>query len=107
LVTVPRLQPPLEDTEASQLLYALLISVCEQEVTVVFCGQVNTTALGLATVNDALHDRVKQLFVTVHVTVVVPPQIPGATGLVGFCVRVPPLLCTVFSQFVNAVFISV
>jgi hypothetical protein len=27
LVTVPRLQPPLEDTEASQLLYALLISV--------------------------------------------------------------------------------
>jgi hypothetical protein len=48
----------------------------------------------------------KQLFVIVHVTVVVPPQAAGAVGFVGFLVNVPPLLVTEPSQFVNAVLIA-
>jgi hypothetical protein len=107
LVTEPRLQPPLADTEPSQLLYALFISVCEQDVTVVFCGHVIVTADGADTVNDEVHDCVPQKLVTVHVTEVVPPHIPGATGFVGFLVGDPPPLLTELSQFVNAVFISV
>ena len=48
-----------------------------------------------------------QLLVYVNVTVVVPPQLDGAVGLVGVLTSVPPLLLTVPSHVVNSLFTAV
>jgi hypothetical protein len=53
-------------------------------------GQVKWAVAGAATVNDEEHVKVaEQSFVYVQVTVVVPPQNEGATGVTGFVVNIP------------------
>ena len=70
-------------------------------------GQTSDTAGGAVTVNEALQVLVPQVLVTDQLTVVDPPQLDGAVGLVGVLTSVPPLLLTVASQAVNSLFTAV
>jgi len=74
------LQPPLVVAVANQAAKAVLIAACVwHEASVVFAGQVNTTAGAVVTVNVRTQiTGASQLEVTVNVTEVTPPQAAGA-----------------------------
>ena len=70
-------------------------------------GQTSDTAGGAVTVKDAEQVCDPQLLEIDQLTVVDPPQLDGAVGLVGFLTNVPPLLLTVASHAVNSLFTAV
>ena len=61
----------------------------------------------MLTVKDAEQVDDPQLLEIDQLTVVEPPQLDGAVGLVGFLTSVPPLLLTVASHAVNSLFTAV
>lgn len=109
LLLMETLQPPVLEKVLSQFVNLVLMLVCVwQAASVTFTGQVSTTEAGAVTVNTAEHVLLgSQLDVTVHVTVLEPPQAGGALPpLFERAALQPPLKVAEFNHVVYAASIA-
>jgi hypothetical protein len=102
-------QPPLAETDASQLLKEVLIADCDwHELSVTSAGQVSVTGVSVPTVKLDWQVMVWQVPVAVKVTVTLPPDWEGAPGLLLVIPTVqPPVDVTDASQVAYAALTAV